>query len=57
MDHERFAGKFLRSYSGQIGQPVMGMDEVELVLVLHGYGTTYHSITRYLFHEVGTILP
>ena len=55
MDDQRLAGKFLCGYSGKIGKPVMGVDHIEFILMLHGYGATHHGIAGDLFHQVGSI--
>ena len=52
MHYERLACKLLCSYSGQICQPVMGMDDIEFVGVLKGDRGAYHGISCHLFHQV-----
>ena len=52
MDHKRLAGQLLGGNSSQIGQPVVGMDDIELIFMLHGDRTTYHSIACHLLKEV-----
>ena len=55
MDNERLAGQFLGRDAGQIGQPVVGVDDVELILVLHRYRASDHRIVGHLLHKVRAI--
>ena len=57
MDHERLAGEFLGGDAGEIGQPVVGMDDVEFALMLKSDGTAHLGIAAHLLEEVGAILP
>ena len=54
--HERLARKLLGGDAGKVGEPVMGVDDIELVLVLHGDGAAHHGVAGHLLHEVGTVL-
>ena len=56
VDYQRLAGHLLGSDSGRICEPVVGVDEVELTLVLLGYGSAHHRIACDFLHEVGAVL-
>ena len=56
MDYQRFPGQFLRGDAGVVSQPVMGVDDIEFILVLHGYGPSDHGVAGHLLHQVFAIL-
>ena len=56
MDHQWLAGQLLGGNSGKVCKPVVGVDDIEFVLVLHGYRSADHCVTGNLLHEVGAIL-
>ena len=55
VDYERLACELLGCNSGQVGKPVVGVDEIELILVLHCDGTSDHCIPGDFLHQVGAI--
>ena len=55
MHDKRLAGKLLGADPGKICQPVMGMDYIYLIPVLHGYCRPDHGIAGDLLHEVGAV--
>ncbi len=57
MHHERLPGHLLGGDAGIISKPVMGMDHVELILVLHGDRASHHCVSCHFLHQIGSILP
>ena len=57
MDNQRLASQFFRGYSSEIGEPIVGVDDIELILVLHRYRASYHSVAGDFLKQVGTIFP
>ncbi len=55
MDDQRLAGEFLGGDTGIIGEPVVRMDDIELILALQGDGAAHHGIAGHFLHEVGAV--
>ena len=53
--HQRFAGEFFGGNAGKVGEPVVGVDDVEFILVLHRYGACHHRVPGNLFEEVRSV--
>ena len=53
MHHKGLSREFLRGYSGKVGKPVVGMDDVELVL--HRDSPAHLGITGHLLEQVGAV--
>ena len=57
MHDERLSRKFLGCYAGKICEPVVSMNNVELLCILHGDSSSDLGIAGHLFKQIGTILP
>ena len=57
VDDQRLAGQALGGDAGIVGEPVVGVDHVEFILVLDGYRAAHKGVAGNLFHKVGAIFP
>ena len=56
VNDQRLAGQFLGCDSGEICEPVVCVDDIKFILMLHCNGTSDLSIAGNLFHKVGAVL-
>ena len=56
VDHQRLARDALGGDAGVVGQPVVGVDDVELTLEVAGHLRRNHGVAGHLLHEVGAVL-
>ena len=52
---QRFSGDPFGGDSGEVGEPVVGVDHVELPRQIAGHLRGYHRIARHLLHEVRAV--
>ena len=53
--HKRFAGELFSCNSGKVGEPVVSVDDIELILVLECDCAADHCVAGNLLHQIGSV--